>query len=199
MNPEKIALFDMDGTLCDFTGQIMRDLTLLRSPNEPEVTIASIFDPPEWLDRRMTLIKNVRGWWKNLPRLEDGFRILDLAVQIGFTPQVLTKGPFRTSIAWEEKYIWCREQIDAVGHTKKPIDITITMDKAGTYGTMLVEDFPPYVDRWLTWRKRGLVILVDRPYNQGYEHPQVVRFDGSLKSEGEIRERMLAAYSRDRT
>lgn len=97
MNPEKIALFDMDGTLCDFTGQIMRDLTLLRSPNEPEVTIASIFDPPEWLDRRMTLIKNVRGWWKNLPRLEDGFRILDLAVQIGFTPQVLTKGPFRTS------------------------------------------------------------------------------------------------------
>jgi hypothetical protein len=51
----------------------------------------------------------------------------------------------------------------------------MTHDNACTYGKILYEDYPPYIKRWLTWRPRGRVILIDAPYNRGFEHPQVLR------------------------
>ena len=189
----------MDGTLCDYTGQIQKDLEKMRSPFEKEpYNIGGDVngEVPDWLDNRISAIKNVRGWWRNLPRLEDGFQIFDLAVKIGFTPSILTKGPFRTSLAWEEKYNWCREQIDAKGHTKRAVSITITEDKSRVYGRVLVEDWPPYIQGWLKWRKRGLVVILNRPYNKDFNHPQVVRYDGTEASFAIVRERMQAAYDR---
>lgn len=194
----KIALFDMDGTLADYIGTMVRDLNRLRSPVEPELTVHDLKEPvPDWLENRMTVIKNVPGWWKALPTLDDGFLVLDWAVRMGFHPQVCTKGPRKTTIAWEEKYLWCQKNIDGAGFTKEPIDITITHDKSGIYGTVLVEDWPPYVKGWLKWRKRGTVILLDRPYNQDFDHPQVVRFiDNNSASTEAMLKALRAAYDR---
>jgi hypothetical protein len=172
----KIALFDMDGTLADYQGTIVKDLNCLRSPTEDEFTIASIQEPvPNWLEARMDLIKAQPGWWIKLPQLADGFKVLKYAAMLGFTLQVCTKGPWKAVSGWTEKVIWCRENIDPLGFTGRGIDITTTMDKSQVYGTVLVEDWVPYVRGWLRWRKRGIVILLDRPYNQGFEHPQVTR------------------------
>lgn len=199
---KKIALFDMDGTLADYMNTMVRDLNRLRSPQEKELTIDDLSEPEEWLENRMTVIKNVPGWWKALPRLDDGFLVLDWCVRFGFCPKILTKGPRRTTIAWEEKYIWCMQNIDALGITKKPIDVIITHDKSGEYGTVLVEDWPPYVMGWLEWRPRGKVILLDRPYNRMYEgkkfeHPQVVRFNHeNPESIQEMLSTLKAAYER---
>ena len=198
--PEKIALFDMDGTLCDYHGAMVRSLELLQSPDELPIDPCHLHgDVPSWLSERISLIRRVPGWWENLPRLDDGFAILELAIQIGFEPQILTKGPATTAIAWSEKLIWCQKNLP---HATRPdgtpqyILTHIVMDKGGTYGRMLTEDYPPYVMRWLKWRKRGLAVLLDRPYNRGFEHPQVVRYDGTSASLTMVRERMQAAFER---
>ena len=38
-----IALFDLDGTLADYDGQIRKDLTKIASPNEPPVGNMDIY------------------------------------------------------------------------------------------------------------------------------------------------------------
>jgi 5'-nucleotidase len=201
---EKIGLFDMDGTLCNYEGRMIEDLKALRSPGEPEIT--SIHgDVPDWLENRMSLIKRQPGWWRNLPVLSDGLQVFEYARDLGFENHILTKGPYKTTTAWTEKVEWVRktfeepnspQEIDWVKPTHTQVKIHITEDKGLVYGTMLCEDWPPYIDRWLKWRKRGLVVLLDRPYNREYtiteqkthgveirkydrgnEHPQIVRYE----------------------
>lgn len=199
--PEKIALFDLDGTLANYHGRMVQDLEKLRSPNEPVYTDDFQENAPAYLEERMELVKRQPGWWRGLDVLEDGMTILGSAVALGFEPHILTKGPFKTVSAWSEKVEWVRSNVDPF--VKKidptmPVRITITEDKGIAYGTVLVEDWPPYIERWLKWRRRGLVIILDRPYNQNFKHPQVVRFDGSAGSDREVGERLTQAYDRQR-
>lgn len=198
-NVEKIALLDLDGTLCDYHGRMVEDLEKLRSPGEPPYLNDFQVDAPAYLEARQDLIKRQTGWWKKLEILEDGLFVLETAVQLGFQPHILTKGPFKTTSAWSEKVEWVRENIDPIVHKINPdlrVQVTITEDKGTVYGTVLVEDWLPYINRWLTWRPRGLVILLDRPYNKGIKHPQIVRFDGTDASRKEVEERLRQAYER---
>jgi len=39
--------------------------------------------------------------------------------------------------------------------------------------------FLGYVERWLSWRDRGLVIMPANEGNKNFSHPQVIRYDGS--------------------
>ena len=98
---------------------------------------------------------------------------------------ILSKGPRSNPDAWAEKIVWCRRNMpdDDYG-------ITLTDDKGLVYGKVLVDDWPKYVGRWLTWRRRGLVVMPAHPYNAGFEHPQVVRYDGTNLQE--VRERLIA-------
>jgi len=57
------------------------------------------------------------------------------------------------------------------------VQVTLTEDKGLVYGKVLVDDWPPYIERWLTWRPRGLVIMPARRWNATFTHPQVLRYE----------------------
>lgn len=184
MKRDKIALFDLDDTLADYCGQVLQDLRLIASPNEPEpVLYAGI----SYIEARRHMITSQVGWWLKLERFQLGWDILELAKEIGYEISVLTKGPSRKFAAWAEKVEWCNH------HLSEHIDgVTITHDKGLVYGSVLVDDFPEYIERWLEHRPRGLVIMPAHDYNAGFTHPNVVRYDG--KNIDEVRARMLTRF-----
>lgn len=166
-----VALVDMDGTLCDYHGTLTRDLEALRSPGEP---------PPDeespWQRAREAAVRRQPGWWRNLPCLQPGFDILAELQALRFEVHVLTKGPVATPVAWGEKLEWCQQHLPGV-------PVTITMDKGLVYGKVLVDDYPAYALRWLTWRPRGLVVMPAQPWNAGFSHPNAIRYTGDNLAE----------------
>jgi 5'-nucleotidase len=178
MQEDRIALFDLDGSLADFEGALRTRMNALRSQSEVAITEETDLHELErehpYIRARMDLVKAQPGFWRNLEPLADGFVVLAEAIRLGFAINVLSKGPSRLSVAWAEKHEWCLQQpllADAAIH--------LTMNKALTYGLVLYDDFPPYMDAWLANRPRGLGIMPVRPYNVDYVHPNVVKWDGS--------------------
>ena len=185
---EQIALYDMDQTLCDYTGRMEECLDSLSSPNEESYTVDWGKDVPPHIERRMDLIKSQPGWWESLPILRLGMDIFHASKNIGFTNHILTKGPYKTDSAWSEKRRWCK------AHLLAGTPLTITEDKGLMYGKVLVDDYPPYVERWLKWRSNGLVIMPAHSYNEDFEHPNVIRYDGENRVQ--IVDALRAAFSR---
>jgi 5'(3')-deoxyribonucleotidase len=184
-----VALFDLDGTLADHTGELTRRLARMRSPHEPEIVLEefALDRAPEYLRERIRTIRSNPGFWVNLPVLTAGFEILEEAHARGFQIEVLTKGPRHAPIAWMEKLQWCDRMLANFPH-----QVTITMDKGLVYGKLLVDDFPEYALRWLRWRKRGTVILPDQPWNRDFDHPQVYRYKGDRRELTTVLERVIA-------
>lgn len=178
---ENVALFDLDGTLADFDGAMTRGMRALAAPGETPWTSAHEQGEPPYLTARRRLVKQIRGFWSDLPRLEDGFRVLDMATELDFRIMVLSRGPRTNAVAWGEKLEWCRRNL------AENVQVTLTEDKGLVYGRVLVDDWPAYILRWLEWRKRGLVIMPDREWNQGFEHPQVVRYIAG-RNDAEVRQ-----------
>ena len=168
---ELVALVDMDGTLCDYEGTMARDMEKLRSAGDPAVFPDDEHENP-WVRERRSLIRRQSGWWRHLPKLKLGFDVLGELQAQDFEVHVLTKGPVAAPSAWTEKLEWCQEHLPGT-------PVTITMDKGLVYGKVLVDDWPPYVERWLQWRPRGLVILPAQRWNEGFSHPNALRYDGS--------------------
>jgi len=186
MVPEPIALVDMDGTLVDYDSAMRRDLDLIAGPNDPPIEPGHPGEDPEWLEARRRLIKSQTGWWKNLPRHQPGFDILTMLREQLWNIHILTKGPWKTTSAWSEKVEWCREHVPFAR-------VHVGEDKGLVYGKVLVDDWPPYIKRWLTWRPRGLVIMPAWPWNEGHFEgsgwrPNVIRYTGSNAQE--IRSRL---------
>jgi hypothetical protein len=95
--------------------------------------------------------------------------------ELRFRCYVLSKGPRKVSPAWSEKVDWCNEHLP-------DLPIHLSEDKGMVYGKVLVDDWPEYVERWLEWRPRGLVISVAQPWNVGLDvkfPSNVVRYDGT--------------------
>ncbi len=183
---ERIALLDMDGTVVDYDGEMQRQMRLLMGPDEKEFT--GWDDVPPHIDRRRDLIRRQPGFWRNLPRLEAGFEVLDMILKIGFETHVLTKGPKRTTTAWTEKVEWCDANLPP------EVEVTVTRKKSLVYGRVLVDDFPPYFMPWLEQRPRGLVIAVRQDWNKDAIHPNVIVYDGSNKEQ--VFKALQRAYSR---
>ncbi|MCP3102895.1 hypothetical protein LZ198_28860 [Myxococcus sp. K15C18031901] len=182
---ELVALVDMDGTLCDYQGAMLRDLERLRGPSEPPLG-AELDDTP-WMRARQDLIRSQPGWWTRLERWQAGFDVLAELRALEFELHVLTKGPIHSTNAWAEKLQWCQQHVPDAR-------VTVTMDKGLVYGKVLVDDWPEYILRWLTWRPRGLVIVPAQPWNEGFSHPNAVRYDGTNLSQVRVRlEAVLAA------
>ncbi|MCA9041943.1 MAG: hypothetical protein KDA65_16435 [Planctomycetaceae bacterium] len=189
----KIALFDMDNTLFDYEGQLRSDLAKLKSPEEvdplnSEISIRQMTQY-SWISERIDLIKGTPGWWENLPVYAPGLTLFELAEEIGFSNKILTKGPARRPLAWAEKVKAIHRQFG----DEIPIDV-VGQSKEGTYGRVLVDDFPEYISSWLKWRPRGLVIMPAHPHNLNFDHPNVIRYDDT--NLGEVRTAMLAAFKR---
>lgn len=169
---EEIALFDMDGTLCDYDKAMQRDMNKLKCPQEILPKDFYEKNTPRYLIERTDLIKNQPGWWENLEKFKLGFDILKITKKLGFKTYILTKGPSSKSNAWAEKVKWCKKNIPDAS-------ITITEDKGIAYGKILVDDYPTYIKRWLENRPRGLVIMPSHEYNKDFKHPNVIRYDGT--------------------
>jgi len=184
MKHDKIALFDLDGTLVDHDGQLLKDLQGLASEFEPAPVLYA--DIP-YLEARRHVITSQVGWWLRLEKFQLGWDVLAVAKEIGFSIAVLTKGPSRKHAAWAEKIEWCNR------HLSDYIDgVTITHDKGLVYGAVLVDDWSEYIIKWLEHRPRGLVIMPAHDHNAGFSHPNVVRYDGT--NIDEVKSRMLARF-----
>jgi 5'-nucleotidase len=170
MIEQPIALFDMDGTLCDYDGALDAALSALRSPKEPTRRIRD--REPKWLKARMDLIRSRVEWWEKLPMFKLGFHIWELAGELNLRRMILTQGPKRNPNAWVGKKLWIDRNLG------QDTEVTITRDKGLVYGKMLVDDFPDYILKWVKWRPRGLVIMPASDENKNFRHPQVFRYDG---------------------
>ena len=185
----KVALFDMDGTLADYYGRFMSDLSTICSPEEKVYTYNDI-DKHPYLKQRKLFITNQPGWWLNLPQLPLGFQILDICEKIGYEIMILTKGPWGRDNAWTEKLMWCNRYLPGR-------QITITMDKSLTYGRVLVDDYPEYALNWLEHRPRGLVVMPKSQACEGFSHKNVVICDNSHSSICEVTEKLILAFERE--
>jgi 5'-nucleotidase len=190
MNP--IALFDLDGCLVDYEGQMRADLATLRSPGEPDpLLIKNLWQSKKepWLKARMKLIKMRPGWWRNLPPFKLGWDVFAMCQEIGFERQILTKGPTCKSHVWAEKVDYVRNNPDL-----KNCIVHISEAKGQVFGRVLVDDYGPYVTAWLEHRPRGLVIMPVHEYNVDYQHPNVIHYTG--ENEFEVRIALRAAFLR---
>ena len=170
---KKIALFDLDDTLAAYSDALKRDLELLRSPYEPEISDL-LFTKDSYLETRRQMITSQVGWWLKLEKFKLGWDILEEVKKLDFQIVILTKGPSSKFSAWSEKVEWCSN------HLKEYIDgVTITHNKGIVYGKLLVDDYPDYISDWLKWRPRGLVIMPANDRNKDFKHQNVVRYDGS--------------------
>ena len=167
-----VALLDMDGTVADYDGQLAKDMNRLASPSEPPFQVWPRGEQPDYITARMDLIKCRGEWWENLPVLPLGMKIVDALRDRGFEIHILTQGPRSNPAAWSHKAKWVMKNLPDVR-------MTITRDKGLVYGRMLVDDWPEYVERWLKWRPRGMVVMPAQPWNADYKHPNVLRYDGT--------------------
>lgn len=170
---EKIALFDMDGTLCDYELGLEQSMLELQSPDEPPYSGVPRDDAPEYLRARANIIRQDPEWWARLPKFKLGMDVWHIAETLGYRRMVLTQGPKRNPNAWTGKKLWIDRNLGW------DIEITITRDKGLVYGKILVDDWPEYILKWLEWRPRGFVIMPASKANATFEHPQVLRYDGT--------------------
>ena len=173
MNEKIVALFDMDGTLCNYHGALNYELEKMRGNEEPVYDSILKDKLPEHIRQRIRLITSNYKWWAELPKLKLGWDIKEVVEKMGFKIMILTQGPRRNPSAWQGKKMW----IDA--NLGEDVDITITRDKSLVYGRILVDDYPKYVEEWLKHRPRGLAIMPANKMNENFRHKQVIRYDGS--------------------
>jgi 5'(3')-deoxyribonucleotidase len=186
MKRNRIALFDLDGTLADYDGQLLKDLQRIASPHEPPPLL---YQDIPYIEARRHVITSQCGWFRNLPKFKLGWDVLEIAKEIGYSISILTKAPYRKHAAWSEKVEWCAEHLEDYY-----IDgVTIAHDKGMVYGALLVDDWPEYIESWLKYRPRGLVIMPANDHNAGFNHPNVVRYDGSNLVE--VRTRMTTRFN----
>lgn len=172
-----IFLCDMDDTLFDWGGEIVRALNEIASPNEEAYT------QDNWRERmktphvknRVELIKSRPFFYKNLPIISDGLAVWEAARSIGYDCQILTKGPYFQSQGWTEKYDCIRK------HLGPSVNVHIVMDKSLVYGAVLYDDSVEYMTNWLKRRPRGLGIMPVTATNKEFRHDQVIKHSNNLQ------------------
>lgn len=149
-----IALVDLDGTLCDFRGQLDSDVARVLKDGRKQVNVPScVLQQIEWLIRRQD------GWYRNLKPLPLGFEIVRMLKDVGFKLNILTKSSKESKNAWSEKTDWVSRHLPEA-------KMTVTEDKSLFYGKVLVDDYPGHFLPWMAHRPRGIVIMPVQPWNK---------------------------------
>lgn len=184
---EPIALLDMDGTVADFDSSMRTYLSAIAGPDENPVHWETEYEDLPYMKARRRLIKSIPGFWANLTTLPLGFDVVDILKELEYHIHVLTKCPKVNKLpdgrdaepnAYSEKAQWCFKHLPDV-------PITMSHDKGLVYGSVLVDDWPPYIERWLEWRPRGLVVAIAQPWNIGIDKKfdRVIRYSSSNRDE----------------
>jgi hypothetical protein len=190
---ESIALIDLDGTVADYEGQMLKDLEFIRGPNEPVIT--NIWEHHEHVGRRIDLIKNSPNWWSDLPVIPTGMQVVEIMRELEWEMLVLTKGPKNTKQAWTQKVEWAAQHIpDAYPIITGGRRDDESGGKSLVYGKVLFDDFPKYMGAWLEAHPRGLGIMPVNLGNQDYHHPNLVKYDGTNLDE--VRRALIIAQAR---
>lgn len=194
---DRIALFDMDGTIADYEGKLIKDLARLGPEPLPNDLHGHV---PYWVRNRMNLIKSREGWWRSIPRINSGLSLISLCTEIGFKVHVLTQGPLKTHNAWGEKLAWCEDHVKL---RAPDYGISITRKGKGLhYGRVFVDDWPPFMLEWLRHRPRGLGLMPETNSNKDFTHSQVIKYDPkddfNRQSYPELWKRLNEAYNRGR-
>lgn len=207
MKKDRVGLWDMDGSLFNHDEAVLRELDKLASPGEEPIVDLHAADKEPHLKARIDLIRMQPGFWRNLRPINAGFALYLKAAQIGFTNQILTKGPATKPNAWTEKFECCRHHFgpDINVHIcccQDPPDKTETYGggKGLVYGYFLYDDFPDYMAAWLKYRPRGWGFMPVTPHNLHHEiakHPRVIMYDGSNDSFRQVAEKMQELYVRE--
>lgn len=182
---KKIALFDMDDTLCDYIGQLKRDLLEFYSPEIVEKVDLYHGRTAREVREKIREIRAREGWWRSLIPLGSGMELWDFMKSLGFENHILTKGPYNDDNAWKEKKQW------KDFYLREAKNFTITEDKSGMRGDVLVDDFPLYVTNWLKRNENSVAILPVQPYNLDYRNPRAIISTG--QNYGEL-EKFLAEH-----
>ncbi len=136
-----IGLFDLDGVACDHDGALRRDYNLIKSPTDPPLTHHD--KTPGYVQERIRMIRNQKGWWENLEPLTLGFEILEELRRLNYEIHILTKGPSSSLNAFTEKARWVEKHIGRIG---QEVYMNISGDKSINYGKVLVDDWPKYLE-----------------------------------------------------
>lgn len=189
----RIALYDMDGTLADYNSSMKDKLTTMLSPADfhtyGSAAVVLGDAEPTWMKARRNAISRDPEFWRNLPRCKLGFDLWNVTKDIGFTHMIATKGPRSASAAWIGKVEWVNRELG------ENVPITVTTDKSLLYGRVLVDDWPEYMLAWIRNRPRGLGVMPAQEWNKDFRHPQVIRYDGTNLVE--VRNELQAAYDRN--
>jgi beta-phosphoglucomutase-like phosphatase (HAD superfamily) len=172
---KKIALFDMDDTLVDYRGKLLRDLAEnMGDEFLKDLDLYSEERIPLVIRQKIKQIRQQKGWWASLPYNNDGVQLWQYFRNNGFETHILTKAPYRKedSNGWSEKFEWHKIFLPEAEN------FTETLDKTTTFGNILVDDWPSYVTPWLEQWKDSVAILPVRPYNLDFKHPRAIHYDG---------------------
>ena len=181
-----ICLFDLDGVLADHQSSLVAGLLEIASSQLEQSDIELLktthdFDTlPVYLRKRINLIRNKPKWWSRLPEYNIGFRIIDIACELGFQIHILSKPPYDQPTSLTEKVEWAYEHVTPYVSHRSQVEtsITLTRHKHLVYGKVFVDDDPDQMKNWINHRPRGLGIMPMHPYNNYFEHPQVVKTNG---------------------
>jgi len=142
----------MDGTLVDFQKALKIRLETTLGPDE--VMPPDLWDMPDYMYERAQAIKREPGFWRNLPRINWGWNVMEICKAIGYDIHLLTKGPTTGARAWSEKVEWRDANLPGV-------PLHIVEDKRIVYGRVFVDDYAPFIEAWLKHRPRGIAVTND--------------------------------------
>lgn len=189
MEQEQIALIDLDETLVHYADIMNEELKSLAGPNETFNEYSLLSQHMPHIKKRITLVQKQKGFWYYLPQIEIGMEVYKLIEEVGFKTFILTKGPWIATNAWTEKFEWCKEYVPNSS-------VILSEEKSLVYGKVLFDDWPEYVNKWLTWRPRGLVLMLENMYNKHYNHKQVVKVLRDGSNLDVVKQRLLESYNR---
>jgi len=163
MKSAKIALVDMDYTICNFQEPMELYLRSLESPEEigkyDYSNLWKLEGEHPHIGKRIRTILSKHSFWANLKPIEAGLELYKYIAN-HFETYILTKALKECSLAWREKVDWLHRYIG------KDIEIMVVTNKKLVHGDLLFDDMPENAEDFLRLNPNGRVIMPRREHNK---------------------------------